>query len=54
MTILCITWYSAYMSNNLVDASTYENLTSELRRGLSMLAVLSECEELQYGYSLKQ
>ena len=42
------------MSNNSIDASTYENLISELRRGLSMLAVLSECEELQYGYSLKQ
>lgn len=42
------------MNNSTVDASTYENLTSELRRGLSLLAVLSLCEELQYGYSLKQ
>lgn len=42
------------MGNNSIDASIYENLTSELRRGLSMLAVLSQCEELQYGYSLKQ
>lgn len=32
----------------------YENLASELRRGLLALAVLAECGEPQYGYSLKQ
>ncbi len=37
-----------------VDAQTYENIASELRRGLVVLMVLSQCEELQYGYSLKQ
>ena len=37
-----------------IDAQTYENLASELRRGLVVLMVLSQCEELQYGYSLKQ
>lgn len=42
--------------NNMpeIDAQTYENLASELRRGLVVLMVLSQCEELQYGYSLKQ
>lgn len=54
LTILCITWYHVFMSNNLVDVQTYENLASELRRGLAVLAVLSLCEQLQYGYSLKQ
>ena len=42
------------MSNNPIDVQMHENLTSELRRGLSVLAVLSLCETLQYGYSLKQ
>jgi DNA-binding PadR family transcriptional regulator len=42
------------MSNTTVDVQTYENLASELRRGLAVLAVLSLCEQLQYGYSLKQ
>lgn len=37
-----------------IDAQNYENLASELRRGLVVLMVLSQCEELQYGYSLKQ
>lgn len=32
----------------------HENLASELRRGLAVLAVLGLCAELQYGYSLKQ
>lgn len=31
-----------------------DNLTSELRRGLLTLAVLAQCREPQYGYSLKQ
>jgi PadR family transcriptional regulator PadR len=37
-----------------VDVQMHENLASELRRGLAVLAVLSLCAELQYGYSLKQ
>lgn len=32
--------------------TTTENLTQELRRGLITLAVLSQLEEDQYGYSL--
>ncbi len=32
----------------------YENLASELRRGVLVLAVLAQCREVQYGYSLKQ
>jgi PadR family transcriptional regulator, regulatory protein PadR len=31
-----------------------ENLASELRRGVLVLAVLAQCREVQYGYSLKQ
>ena len=31
-----------------------ENLVSELRRGVLVLAVLAQCREVQYGYSLKQ
>jgi DNA-binding PadR family transcriptional regulator len=34
--------------------AAFENLVSELRRGLLTLAVLAECSEPQYGYSLKQ
>jgi DNA-binding PadR family transcriptional regulator len=32
----------------------YEKLLLELRRGILVLAVLSQLEEKQYGYSLKQ
>jgi DNA-binding PadR family transcriptional regulator len=32
----------------------YDKLLSELRRGILILAVLSQLEEAQYGYSLKQ
>lgn len=32
----------------------YDNLASELRRGVLVLAVLARCQEVQYGYSLKQ
>lgn len=35
-------------------SSAYESLGSELRRGLTALAVLAECRTPQYGYSLKQ
>lgn len=42
------------MKTESVDEKTYENLASELRRGLMVIAVLSECAEVQYGYSLKQ
>lgn len=31
-----------------------ENLASELRRGVLVLAVLAQCRSVQYGYSLKQ
>ncbi len=41
-------------NTSVVDPQAYENLASELRRGLVVLMVLSQCEELQYGYSLKQ
>lgn len=42
----------------MIDGDTlqelFENLASELRRGVLVLAVLQECHQLQYGYSLKQ
>jgi PadR family transcriptional regulator, regulatory protein PadR len=31
---------------------SFENLTSELRRGVIVMAVLSQLEDEQYGYSL--
>lgn len=34
--------------------SPHENLASELRRGVLVLAVLAQCRSVQYGYSLKQ
>lgn len=34
--------------------AAFENLASELRRGLLALAVLAACGEPRYGYSLKQ
>ena len=34
--------------------SAFENLVSELRRGVLALAVLAQCRSPQYGYSLKQ
>ena len=34
--------------------ATYDKLLLELRRGVLMLAVLSQLKEKQYGYSLKQ
>jgi DNA-binding PadR family transcriptional regulator len=34
--------------------SAHENLASELRRGVLVLAVLAQCREMVYGYSLKQ
>jgi DNA-binding PadR family transcriptional regulator len=42
------------MVNQSHTISAYENLASELRRGLLALAVLAECGVPQYGYSLKQ
>lgn len=42
------------MVNQTHTVPGYENLASELRRGLLALAVLAECGVPQYGYSLKQ
>lgn len=35
-------------------SAAHDSLGSELRRGLTSLAVLAECRTPQYGYSLKQ
>ncbi|MER2598472.1 MAG: PadR family transcriptional regulator [Caldilineales bacterium] len=42
------------MVNDFPTTLVYENLASELRRGLLVLAVLAECDVPQYGYLLKQ
>ena len=42
------------MVNNDDAVQRNDSLLSELRRGVLALAVLSQCEEPQYGYSLKQ
>jgi DNA-binding PadR family transcriptional regulator len=36
----------------MTDSTAYETILQELRRGLLTLAVLSQLEEEQYGYSL--
>lgn len=42
------------MVSNQNKEELYEKLLLELRRGILVLAVLSQLEEKQYGYSLKQ
>jgi DNA-binding PadR family transcriptional regulator len=42
------------MATNNEKEALYEKLLLELRRGVLMLAVLSQLQEEQYGYSLKQ
>ena len=42
------------MTEDETSYSTHESLASELRRGVLVLAVLAQCREVQYGYSLKQ
>lgn len=43
-----------YMATNDEKETMYEKLLLELRRGVLMLAVLSQLKGEQYGYSLKQ
>lgn len=42
------------MIDDTTNYSAHDNLASELRRGVLVLAVLAQCREVQYGYSLKQ
>lgn len=42
------------MVTDAQELQSNEGLLSELRRGVLTLAVLSQCDEPQYGYSLKQ
>jgi PadR family transcriptional regulator, regulatory protein PadR len=42
------------MAMNQEKETMYEKLLLELRRGVLLLAVLSQLKEQQYGYSLKQ
>lgn len=43
-----------HMVNGVDREEVYENLALELRRGVLVLAVLSQMRQEQYGYSLKQ
>lgn len=43
-----------YMVTNQEKDDLYEKLLLELRRGILVLAVLSQLHERQYGYALKQ
>ncbi len=43
-----------HMATNNEKEAIYEKLLLELRRGVLMLAVLSQLKDEQYGYSLKQ
>lgn len=42
------------MAKKVSKEAHYEKLLLELRRGVLVLAVLSQLQEAQYGYSLKQ
>jgi DNA-binding PadR family transcriptional regulator len=48
--------YSIILSGgeNMIDQSMLTNLKNELRRGTQVLAVLSQLDKTQYGYSLLQ
>ncbi len=43
-----------HMATKNDKEATYDKLLLELRRGVLMLAVLSQLQDEQYGYSLKQ
>ncbi len=49
--ILCIIQYNAVNGDDMTDES-FENVILELRRGVIVMAVLSQLREEQYGYSL--
>ena len=42
------------MATKVDKEALYDNLSLELRRGALVLAVLSQLQQEQYGYSLKQ
>lgn len=42
------------MATKTPPSPDFDNLASEMRRGLLTVAVLAECGSPQYGYSLKQ
>lgn len=50
LTILCTTQYNITTMSNLEE--TYNNQILELRRGVIVLAVLSQLEVPMYGYAL--
>ena len=51
MTLLCVIQYNMYMMNEK-RTKDLEKLKQEMRRGVIVLAVLSQLKKEQYGYSL--
>jgi PadR family transcriptional regulator PadR len=49
--ILCIIQYNV-VNGDLMTNESFENFILELRRGVIVLAVLSQLDQEQYGYSL--
>jgi PadR family transcriptional regulator, regulatory protein PadR len=49
--ILCVTQYNAVNGDTMTN-DTYDNAILELRRGVIVLAVLTNLAQEQYGYSL--
>src|SRR6266849_1929624 len=49
--VCCIVYGTQYMT---IDASLFENLRLELRRGSVILAVLAQLRTEQYGYTLRK
>jgi len=52
LTILCVIQYNDPMIEIEIINEHVEKLSSELRRGLIVLVVMSQLESQQYGYSL--
>jgi len=54
LTIVYVIWYNMIDSKGRQMDDSTQHLISELWRGTLVLAVLSQLEEAQYGYSLGQ
>jgi len=52
--ILCYAQYNATHGMSPSSKSVTENLVLELRRGVLVLAILTQLEEEHYGYSLRE
>jgi PadR family transcriptional regulator PadR len=54
LTILCVTHYYVCMKNKTDSTTLQQKLALELRRGIVVLAALSQLDSARYGYSLLQ